>query len=137
MDSICWYDGALFVEFEVAMTEDIKRAGYFALNSSIIVPCDEDSLPMSVDHEDDKVFWIAFESPELGKQSSALDPAAYKWGQMQGLQLLKFLFERIEAGGQHFFIVNPGTNRQMGMNNKAIADFLTWLDLNPQGLDQL
>ena len=119
------------------MNDDLKRAGYFALNPDILVPYDHEDLPLSIDTEGDKVFWIAFESPELGKQSSAFDPSIYKWGQIQGLQMFKFLHERIEAGGEHFFIVNPGTNRQMGLNNQAITDFLTWLDQNPNGLDQL
>jgi hypothetical protein len=137
VDSICGDDGYFSLEYKNAMTEDLKRAGYFALNPNIIVPCDDEDLPLSVDTEGDKVFWVAFESPELGQQSSALDPSAYKWGQIQGLQMLKFLLERVEAGGEHFFIVNPGTNRQMGMNNQSVKDFLTWLDNNPQGLEQL
>ena len=119
------------------MNEDLKRAGLFALNQNIIVPCDDEALPKSVDTEGDKVFWIGFESPELGQQSQALNPADYKWGQINGLQYFKFLFERIEAGGEHFLIVNPGTSRQMGLNNQAISDFLTWVDQNPKGLEQL
>lgn len=119
------------------MSDDLQRAGLFALNNNIIVPCDEDTLPQSVDTEGDKVFWIGFESPELGQQSSALDPKEYKWGQINGLQYFKFLFERIEAGGEHFLIVNPGTPRQMGLNNKAISEFLTYIEKNPQALEQI
>lgn len=137
MDPFCRYDGFGSLEPEIAMNEDLKRAGLFALNPDIIVPCDDEALPMSVDSEGNKVFWIGFESPQLGQQSSALDPKEFKWGQIGGLQYFKFLFERIEAGGEHFLIVNPGTNRQMGLNNQAITDFLTWIDENPEGLKNL
>jgi hypothetical protein len=55
---------------------------------------------------------------------------------MSGLQYLKFLHERIEAGGTHVLVINPGTDRQMGMDNESIVSFLEWLDKNPNGLQQ-
>lgn len=117
------------------MSEDLKRMALFAMNDHVIMPYDHEQLPMSVDEEDDTVAWLAFESPELGKKCSMIDPSQYVWGQMNGLQYLKFLHERIEVGGEHVLIVNPGTDMQMGMNNEAIVGFLEWLDANPNGLN--
>lgn len=118
------------------MSDDLKRAALFAMNPNIIVPYDHENLPMSVDEEEGVIAWIGFESPELGRQCNVIDPSQFVWGQMNGLQYLKFLHERIEAGGQHLLIVNPGTTRQMGMNHEAIVGFLEWLDKNPRGLEQ-
>jgi hypothetical protein len=118
------------------MNEDLKRAALFALNNDIIVPCDEDTLPLSVDEEDGLICWIGFESPELAKACSLIDPKQFKWGQINGLQYLKFLHERIEAGGDHVLVVNPSTERQVGMENSAITGFLEWLEANPEGLRQ-
>ena len=118
------------------MSADISRVGLFALNPGVIVPCDEEDLPANVDQEDDLVCWLAFESPELGRQCSMIDPSQYRWGQISGLQMLKFLHERIETGGRHVLVINPGSNRQMGMDHQAITDFLEWLEKNPEGLNQ-
>lgn len=115
--------------------KDLKRVHLFALNEQVILPCDEESLPLSVDTDDKMVFWIAFESPELGQSSTAVDPTYYKWGQMRGMQYLKYLHERIEEGGEHHLIINPGTARQIAMNNDAILNYLNWLDANPNGFD--
>jgi hypothetical protein len=118
------------------MSNDLQRAVLFAKSNQIIIPRDHEDLPLSVDEEDGVVAWIAFESPELGQQCQMIDPSAYQWGQMNGLQYFKFLHERIEAGGQHVLVINPGSNRQVGMNNESISEFLEWLDQNPNGLDQ-
>lgn len=117
------------------MDQDLKRLIYFAKNDNIILPIDEDTLPLSVDTEQDNIYWIGFESPELGQQSSSLDPTYYQWGQMNGLQYLKFLNERIEAGGKHVLLINPDTDRQIGLNNQSVQDFLFWLTQNP--IDQI
>ena len=118
------------------MNEDVKRAALFAMNHSIIVPSDKDSLPLSVDEEEGLICWIGFESTELAQKCSLLNPEQYTWGLIQGLQYLKFLNERIEAGGHHILVVNPSTDRQMGLDNEAIQGFLKWLEAHPNGLSQ-
>jgi hypothetical protein len=136
VDSVIGGDGTGIIEHKNAMSEDLKRAALFASNQDIIMPYDHENLPMSVDQEGETVAWIGFESPELGRQCTMIDPSQYVWGQMPGLQYLKFLHERIEAGGQHVLIVNPGTPRQMGLDSDSIVSFLKWLDENPNGLNQ-
>ena len=116
------------------MNQDLRRAVLFALNNDIIVPCDHESLPLSVDEEEGLICWIGFESRELAQQCSLLQPDQYTWGQINGLQYLKFLHERIEVGGEHILLVNPSTERQVGMDTNAISGFLKWLDEHPDGL---
>ena len=110
------------------MDRDLQRAIAFAEHPDILMPYDEEQLPLSVDSFDGKIYWIAFESPELGRTSSAVNLSLYNWGQMSGLQYLKFLHERIVKGGKHHLIINPGTERQVGMNNESISQFLHWLE---------
>jgi hypothetical protein len=116
------------------MNKDINKLILFSQNQNILVPCDEESLPLCVETHDEINFWIGFESSELGQQSPSLDPSFYKWGQISGLQYLKFLHERIEAGGKHILLINPDTKLQFGLDNDALKDFLEWLDKNPQSL---
>lgn len=115
------------------MSDDLSRAKAFASHEGIIIPCDEEDLPLSVESMEDKVFWIAFESRELGLQSNAVNLSLYHWGQMNGLLILKFLHERIVQGGEHLLIINPGTDRQIGMDNDAIIGFLGLLSETERG----
>ncbi len=117
------------------MKKDLQRAVLFAKSDQIIMPRDHEDLPLSIDEEEGVVAWIAFESPELGRQCQMIDPSQFQWGQMNGLSYLKFLHERVEQGGQHLLVINPGSNRQIGMNNEAISEFLKWLEQNPNGLE--
>lgn len=113
------------------MDQDLQRAIAFSHNKDVILPYDEkEHLPVSVDTIDEKIYWIAFESAEIGRTSTAVDPSFYKWGQLSGIQYLKFLHERIVQGGQHHLIINPGTDSQIGMNNESISQFLKWLEEN-------
>jgi hypothetical protein len=118
------------------MNEDLRRVCLWAANSNIIVPCDEEDLPCSVDSEGELVAWTGFESEELAKQTDAMDPKEHQWGMIDGLQYLKFLHERIEAGGQHVLVMNPGTDRQSALEGENIVAFLEWLEQNPTGLQQ-
>jgi hypothetical protein len=115
------------------MSNDYRKLVLFSQNQNILVPCDDESLPLCVDTQDDVNFWIAFESSELGQQSPSLDPSFYQWGQISGIQYMKFLLERIEAGGNHILLVNPDTKLQFGLDNEAVKDFLHWLDEHPHG----
>jgi len=119
------------------MNEDLRRVCLWAANPNIIVPCDEEHLPCSVDSEGDLVAWTGFESDELAKQTDAMDPTAHRWGLIGGLQYLKFLHERIEAGGHHVLVMNPGTPRQSALEGESIVSFLEWLEQNPDGLNQV
>lgn len=104
-------------------TEDLARVQHFS-QCSILVPCDKDSLPLSPDSDKDTVFWLAFESEELLRQSSAVEYDDFNWGQMQGLKLFHFIHERVLAGAEHIFVVNPGTLKQFIMDGESISHFV-------------
>jgi len=124
------------VEESSRIDDDLRRVCLWAANPDIIVPCDEDGLPCSVDSEGDLVAWTGFESEELARKTEALDPSAHKWGLIHGLQYLKFLHERVEAGGQHVLVMNPGTQRESALEGASVVSFLKWLEQNPSGLEQ-
>ncbi len=132
MDSFGCYDGHWYVKYkDEIMNKDIRQLVLFAQNKNVIVPCDEESLPLCVDTQNNINFWIGFESSELGQQSPSMDPSFYSWGQISGFQYLKFILERIETGGKHVLLINPDTKLQFGLDNNAVKDFMKWAESNP------
>lgn len=108
------------------MADDLERLRRLYANEGVITPCDGEALPLSVDQDGEIIYWICFESVELGRQSSVVDPTYYEWGKISGERFMKFLNERIEAGGEHVLIANPGTALQAGLQGKVIVDFLKY-----------
>ncbi len=120
---------------EQASRRDLERLLRFARNEGVLVPADGEDHPLRLGEQDGRGYYACFESAELGRTSTALEPASYTWGRISGLKLLEFLAQRAAAGGSPVLILNPGTALQVGLDEAAIRGFLTWLARHPEGIE--
>lgn len=103
------------------MSVDEKRLEAFIQNSGIITPCDEEDFPLSVEEDEDSFYWVAFESRDWGLRSRAVNLDLYRWGQLPGYELLKYISTKSGQRKSQVLLLNPGTDAQLAMNEEIIV----------------